>query len=131
MADKLDYQWHLRTVMASRGLFSTTDLRPLLAERGINLSPSQVYRLVVDKPERLSLKTLMALMDILGCRMEELIEPVATASAGRPSAQPAAVRAREESAPSGPSGPASPGTVTGDGCRGAAAVRRRPGRCDP
>lgn len=83
MADKLDYQWHLRTVMASRGLFSTTDLRPLLAERGIDLSPSQVYRLVVDKPERLSLKTLMALMDILGCRMEELIEPVAASSAGR------------------------------------------------
>ncbi|MEU0194677.1 helix-turn-helix transcriptional regulator [Streptomyces afghaniensis] len=73
----------MRTVMASRGLFSTTDLRPLLAERGIDLSPSQVYRLVVDKPERLSLKTLMALMDILGCRMEELIEPVAIASAGR------------------------------------------------
>src|ERR1044072_9928668 len=83
MADKLDYQWHLRTVMASRGLFATTDVRPLLAERGIDLSPSQVYRLVVDKPERLSLRTLMALMDILGCRMEELIEPVDASSAGR------------------------------------------------
>lgn len=38
---------------------------------------------MVDKPERLSLKTLMALMDILGCRMEELIEPVAATSDGR------------------------------------------------
>ncbi|MEU0119415.1 helix-turn-helix transcriptional regulator [Streptomyces bobili] len=83
MTAKLDYQWHLRTIMASRGLFSTTDLRPLLAQRGIDLSPSQVYRLVVDKPERLSLKTLVALMDILGCRMEELIEPVAAASERR------------------------------------------------
>ncbi|WP_406300135.1 helix-turn-helix transcriptional regulator [Embleya sp. NBC_00888] len=77
MSAKLDYQWHLRQVMATRGMFSTTDLRPLLAERGIDLSPSQVYRLVVDKPERLSLRTLVALMDVLDCRMEELVEPVA------------------------------------------------------
>lgn len=74
---KLDYRWHLREVMATRGMFATTDLRPLLAERGIDLSPSQVYRLVTERPERLNLAVLMALMDILGCRMEELIEPVA------------------------------------------------------
>ncbi|MCR8577565.1 helix-turn-helix domain-containing protein [Streptomyces sp. Isolate_219] len=76
MTAKLDYQWHLRELMAARGMFSTTDLRPLLAERDINLSASQVFRLVTEKPERLSMKTLMALIDILGCRMEELIEPV-------------------------------------------------------
>ncbi|MFJ8637386.1 helix-turn-helix domain-containing protein [Streptomyces sp. NPDC093568] len=77
MTGKLDYQWHLRKVMATRGMFSTTDLGPLLAERGIDLSSSQTYRLVVERPERLSLKTLMALLDILGCTMEDLIEPVA------------------------------------------------------
>ncbi|MEU4770307.1 helix-turn-helix transcriptional regulator [Actinosynnema sp. NPDC023794] len=77
MTAKLDYRWHLREIMATRGMFSTTGLRPLLAERGIDLSPSQVYRLVVDRPERLSLRTLVALMDILDCRMEELITPVA------------------------------------------------------
>lgn len=37
---KLDYRWHLREVMAMRGMFATTDLRPVLAERGIDLSPS-------------------------------------------------------------------------------------------
>jgi DNA-binding Xre family transcriptional regulator len=83
---KLDYSWHLREVMATRGMFSTTDLRPLLAERGIDLSPSQTYRLVVERPERLSLKTLMALLDILGCTMDELIEPVAAAGSRRRSA---------------------------------------------
>lgn len=77
MTAKLDYEWNLRKVMADRGLFSTTDLRPALAERDIHLSPSQIYRLVVDKPERLNLKTLMALMDILDCRMDELVVPVA------------------------------------------------------
>src|SRR5680860_1537225 len=77
MARKLDYRWHLRQVMASRGLFATTDLIEPLAQRGIRLSSSQVYRLVVERPERLSIKILMALLDILDCSMTELIEPVA------------------------------------------------------
>ena len=81
MAAKLDYTWKLREVMATRGLFQTTQLRPRLAERGIRLSDSQVYRLVTDKPERLNLKDLMALLDILGCRMYHLIDPVAVPTA--------------------------------------------------
>jgi DNA-binding Xre family transcriptional regulator len=52
-----------------------------LAKRGIELSSSQVYRLVVERPERLSLKVLMALLDILDCTLDDLIEPVATVSA--------------------------------------------------
>lgn len=77
MTARLDYRWHLRQVMASRGMFATTDLLEPLARRGIRLSSSQVYRLVVERPERLSLKTLMALLDILDTTMDELIEPVA------------------------------------------------------
>ncbi|GAA4612804.1 hypothetical protein GCM10023195_55130 [Actinoallomurus liliacearum] len=79
MTAKLDYQWHLRQVMAMRGMFSTTDLLGPLADRGIKLSSSQIYRLVVERPERLSLKILMALLDILDCSMDDLIEPVAAA----------------------------------------------------
>ena len=83
MTSKLDYRWNLRTVMAQRGMFQTTDLIDPLARRGIELSSSQVYRLVVERPERLSLKVLMALLDILDCTMDDLIEPVAAASAAR------------------------------------------------
>jgi DNA-binding Xre family transcriptional regulator len=83
MAARLDYRWHLRQVMATRGMFSTTDLLGPLSERGIKLSSSQVYRLVVDRPERLSLKILMALLDILDCDMADLIEPVAVARPAR------------------------------------------------
>lgn len=86
MTAKLDYRWHLREIMATRGMFSTTDLAPHLAERGIELSSSQVYRLVTEKPERLSLRTLMALLDILGCAMDELIEPIATPAQRRKTA---------------------------------------------
>ncbi|MFF4237988.1 helix-turn-helix domain-containing protein [Actinomadura geliboluensis] len=83
MAD-LDYGWRLREVMAERGMFSTTELRPLLAARGVELSASQVYRLVVDKPERLNLRTLMALLDILDCAMDDLIKPPSTRAPRRP-----------------------------------------------
>ncbi len=82
-ARKLDYRWNLRQVMAGRGLFATTDLIGPLAERGVRLSSSQVYRLVVERPERLSLKVLMALLDILDCSMAELIEPLAAAKPAR------------------------------------------------
>ena len=76
MTAQLEYRWHLRQLMASHDMFSTTDLLGPLSERGIKLSSSQVYRLVVERPERLSLKMLMALLDILGCNMDQLIEPV-------------------------------------------------------
>jgi DNA-binding Xre family transcriptional regulator len=90
LAARLDYWWHLRQVMAARGMFSTTDLIRPLAGRGIMLSSSQVYRLVVERPERLSLKILMALLDILGCTMDDLIEPVAAAGQARRAGKAAA-----------------------------------------
>ncbi|MCB0910065.1 MAG: helix-turn-helix transcriptional regulator [Propionibacteriaceae bacterium] len=72
----LGYRWHLRRLMAEHDMYATTDLTPLLAERGVALSPAQVYRLVTGTPERLSLRTLVALCDILDCTPNELIEPV-------------------------------------------------------
>lgn len=83
MTRKLDYRWNLRQVMAGRGMFATTDLIGPLAERGVHLSSSQVYRLVVERPERLSLKVATALLDILDCTLEDLIEPVAVAALAR------------------------------------------------
>jgi hypothetical protein len=54
MRREVGYRWRLRELMATRGLFNTTPLAPLLAERGIELSASQVHRLVTGTPERLS-----------------------------------------------------------------------------
>lgn len=76
MRSAVDYRWHLRRLMAERGLFNTTALRPLLAQHGVSLSASQVYRLVTEKPERLSLTTLVTLVEILGCTLDDLIEIV-------------------------------------------------------
>lgn len=72
---EMSYIWHLRGKMAERGMFSTTDLLPLLAERGVSLSREQTYRLVTGQPQRLSMPTLIALCDILQCTPNDLIEP--------------------------------------------------------
>jgi DNA-binding Xre family transcriptional regulator len=76
MSRTVGYHWHLRLRMAERGMFATTELGPLLAERGVVLSREQVYRLAAGTPERLSLHTLSALCDILNCTPSDLIEPV-------------------------------------------------------
>ncbi|WP_086800956.1 helix-turn-helix domain-containing protein [Streptomyces caniscabiei] len=75
MIKKMGYQWQLRQLMAERGMFQTSDLVPLLAERGITLSREQVYRLVAQSPQRLSMDTLVALCDILECTPNDLIKP--------------------------------------------------------
>ena len=74
MIKKMGYQWHLRLLMAQKGMFATTDLVPLLAERGVHLSREQVFRLVTQPPQRLSMDTLAALCDILECSPNDLIE---------------------------------------------------------
>jgi DNA-binding Xre family transcriptional regulator len=70
----MGHRWHLRTLMAQRGLFQTTELVPLLAERGVVLSREQVFRLVTQAPQRLSMDVLAALCDILECTPNDLVE---------------------------------------------------------
>ncbi len=81
MTRRIDVQWMLRERMAERGLWKTTELAPLLAERGIHLSATQIYRLVARRPERLSLDVLVALCDALECTPSDLIVAEVLASA--------------------------------------------------
>src|SRR5262245_50589907 len=74
MTRTMGYVWHLRLRMAEKGMFQTSDLVPLLAERGVHLSREQVYRLVTAPPQRLSMDTLAALCDILDVTPNDLIE---------------------------------------------------------
>ena len=69
----VDYEWRLRVLMAERGMFRAGDLAPRLAEHGIELSDSQVWRLVTGRPERLNLRVLVVLCEILGCEPGELV----------------------------------------------------------
>lgn len=78
---QMGYTWHLRAKMAQQGMFSTTDLQPHLADRGITLSREQTYRMVTGHPQRLSMDILVALCDILECTPNDLIEPQITEAA--------------------------------------------------
>lgn len=49
MKRTVGYAWHLRAKMAEKGMFQTSALVPLLAERGVQLSREQVYRLVTSR----------------------------------------------------------------------------------
>lgn len=72
----IQVQWNLRQVMADRGLFQTSELLPLLAERGIHLTREHVYRLVTKTPQRLNTEVLVALCDALACTPADLIAGV-------------------------------------------------------
>jgi DNA-binding Xre family transcriptional regulator len=77
-----DYEWMLRPLLAERGIHSYAELSPLLAEQGIALSESQVWRLLTGRPERLNLHTLMALCRICDCTPNDLIRPVEASAGG-------------------------------------------------
>jgi DNA-binding Xre family transcriptional regulator len=72
---RIGFKWHLRHLMAQRNLWKSTELHALLESRGINLSESQVYRLVTGTPERIPARTFAALCDILDCAPGDLFEP--------------------------------------------------------
>jgi DNA-binding Xre family transcriptional regulator len=91
-AAKPGYRWHLRRVMAERGMFATTELIGPLAERGARLSREQVYRLVTGVPERLNLAVLAALCDILDCTASDLFEPAARPAPAPAVTEPGQVR---------------------------------------
>jgi DNA-binding Xre family transcriptional regulator len=82
----LDYRWRLRELMAQRGLFTTADLAPLMAAHGVKLSDSQVWRLITGRPERLNLRVLIVLCEILDCAPGDLIERVEAAPVKKPAA---------------------------------------------
>lgn len=74
---RMTMRWHLRQVMATRGIFQTSELVPLLAERGVHLTRQYVHKLVTTAPQRVNTELLAALCDILDCEPNDLLEPVA------------------------------------------------------
>lgn len=65
--------WRLRTLMAERGMFKTTDLLEPLKAEGVTLSREQVFRLVTQTPQRLNVEVLAALCTILRCTPSDLL----------------------------------------------------------
>lgn len=87
----VEYEWRLAELMAARGMHNTTELVPLLAERGIELSRTQTFRLVNQRPERMSLQVIAALCDIFSCGPQDLLTVTAADARARRKAAEAVV----------------------------------------
>lgn len=74
MQYRIGYQWRLREIMAARGMNNISDLMTPLHEVGIELSASQLYRLLGNTPDRLPLALLGALCHVLDCTTEDLCD---------------------------------------------------------
>lgn len=68
-----NFEWRLRDLMNAAGIHQNAELRRRLADDGINLSTSQVHRLVTDTPDRLNLSVLASLCRILNLTPTDLI----------------------------------------------------------
>ena len=99
----------------------------MLAERGVRLSESQVWRLVTGKPERLNLHTLMVLCAILECTPNDLIERVELPQSLRLPSGPRGERRSRTSTPSRQESAAPAGLRRAERWR----HRRRQSRCVP
>lgn len=80
MIRRVEHGWRLRELMAARGMTTISDLIPHLADRGVTLSDSQLYRLLSGTPERINLTLLGAILDVLDCTFEDLV-PVTVVAA--------------------------------------------------
>jgi len=68
------FTWQLEERMHERGIHQITALQRELAAHGIDLSSSQIHRLVTQTPERLNLEVLAALCEILTCSPADRVE---------------------------------------------------------
>ncbi|WP_229813417.1 helix-turn-helix domain-containing protein [Lentzea flava] len=70
---QVQIEWRLRKVMASRDIWSATELRELLVQRvGFEISLQSVSDLVKKQPVQVKMATLQALCTALQCTPNEL-----------------------------------------------------------
>ncbi|WP_219414205.1 helix-turn-helix domain-containing protein [Pseudonocardia nigra] len=99
-------KWNLRLAAANRGIWKASELRRMLAERGIEMSAGKMSGLWSGQPSVLRPDELDAFCAVLGCEISELItaepektpapasSPEATSTAvGQPGAGTGSVRA--------------------------------------
>jgi DNA-binding Xre family transcriptional regulator len=82
MSGGVDYDWNLRLRLAENGIYKAAELASHLAEHGIRLSDSQIWRLITGRPERLNLQVLGVLCELLDCTPNDLITVRQLTSAG-------------------------------------------------
>lgn len=65
--------WELQVLMAKNHIRSASELSRRLKKIGVNLTGVHLSRLVNERPARLNLKLLDALITLFDCEIEELM----------------------------------------------------------
>ncbi|MHB8290773.1 MAG: helix-turn-helix domain-containing protein [Acidimicrobiales bacterium] len=68
-------KWNLRLVAAQREIWMASDLKRLLAERGLVISAGKMSGLWSGRPVSLKLDDLDVICAVLGCEIGELLIP--------------------------------------------------------
>lgn len=81
-------KWNLRMRAAEQGIWKSTHLRRLLAERGLEMSAGKMSQLWTGNPKTIRLDDLDAMCAVLECSPAELLitEPEKVAAPTAPSA---------------------------------------------
>ena len=66
-------KWNLRLAAANRGVWKASELRRMLAERGIEMSTGKMSGLWSGQPAVLRPEELDAFCAVLGCQVSDLI----------------------------------------------------------
>ncbi len=65
--------WRVRVVMAERGVRSVSQLSRMLGDMGVEISTSQLGRLIDGHTQYLKMEVLEGMMHVLDCQLDELI----------------------------------------------------------
>lgn len=84
-------KWNLRLAAANRGIWKASELKRMLAERGVVISAGKMSGLWSGQPNTVRLDELDVICAVLGCGVEELLIP-------EPEAVPAPITAETEPA---------------------------------
>lgn len=68
-------RWNLRLAAANRGIWKASELKRMLAERGVVISAGKMSGLWSGQPNTIRLDELDVICKVLGCGVEELLLP--------------------------------------------------------
>jgi DNA-binding Xre family transcriptional regulator len=68
-------KWNLRLAAANRGIWKASELQRMLAERGVVISAGKMSGLWSGQPNTVKLDELDVICAVLGCGVEELLQP--------------------------------------------------------
>jgi len=88
------YEWRLAALMGERKIRTGAELQRLLAERGYDITSSQLSRIIYDRPLQIKTALLDALGEVFDCTLNDLM-PLATTSERKPTLGSGPVRRKK------------------------------------